>query len=844
MHFLVLIFLFNGITGKIQGVVRDEETKEPIAFADVIITNTEMGSATDENGNFFILNVPTGIYTIEASYIGYQTKRIENVLVEADRATRLNITLRKSAIELAPVTVYGETPVIKKDYVATTQIMRRAEIATLPVDYTPTLITFQAAVARRDTTLHVRGGRSTEVQYMVDNVSIIDPQTGDLAIGISKGIVDEVIFLPGGFDVEYGRAMSGVVNLISEKPQKKLQANCYAKTEKIMPFYFDFGYENYQSTLHLPAAKNLQGLVSIDIMQTNDWDPRLYILPHKQRQDYSVYSKWQLAPSGKIKVNLSGAKSRSQFDRYSGPDPFFKFHLDHYRSDMRKGDLEALNVNYLPDNRKLFNLTMSRLYTKSTYGVREPGSSGVFEDYRFRNWQSLEWPSGTNRNPFGVAHYKVISEGDYPQYQEKSSEVYNINLKTHLQLHRYHELRAGAEYVFQTLDNFTYLVCGDTLNPLADDYTHQPEEYSIYVQDNIDYRGLFAKLGLRYDYFAVDIAGVEPKINISPRVGCSFMVTEKFLFRVNIGRYVQPPLYDYVYTFYELLPLAPHYLPYITVVGNPALVPEKTMSYELGFQGLVKQNLTITTSLFNKEVSDLTGTRYIQALPLGYFQYYNVEYALIRGMETILEYSNNFFTGKISYTLSWAKGTSSRAGEYADTSIVRPAEEYYLDFDQRHRIFIQGGLKGPAGTNVSVLTYLGNGFPYTPPGYLGKYQERNIFHLPFQRQIDCVFSKHFSVRQVSCNILCEVINLLDQRYEVAPHYPLVPLEKIRPDDFNDYLTLTNPYYSPAADLNHDGIMTPYEAYHSYRNLIIATDDWVSAYTAPRRARIGIVLGLR
>ncbi len=844
MHFLVLIFLFNGITGKIQGVVTDEETKEPIAFADVIITNTEMGSATDENGNFYILNVPTGIYTIEASYIGYQTKRIENVLVEADRATRLNITLKQSAIELAPVTVYGETPVIKKDYVATTQIMRRAEIATLPVDYTPTLITFQAAVARRDTTLHVRGGRSTEVQYMVDNVSIIDPQTGDLAIGISKGIVDEVIFLPGGFDVEYGRAMSGVVNLISEKPQKRLQANCYAKTEKIMPFYFDFGYENYQSTLHLPAAKNLQGLVSIDIMQTNDWDPRLYILPHKQRQDYSIYSKWQFAPSGKIKVNLSGAKSRSQFDRYSGMDPFFKFHLDHYRSDMRNGDLEALNVNYLPDNRKLFNLTMSRLYTKNTYGVREPGSSGVFEDYRFRNWQSLEWPRGTNRNPFGVAHYKVISEGDYPQYQEKSSEVYNINFKTNLQLHRYHELRAGAEYIFQTLDNFTYLVCGDTLNPLADDYTHQPEEYSIYVQDNIDYRGLFAKLGLRYDYFAVDIAGVEPKINISPRVGCTFMVTEKFLFRVNIGRYVQPPLYDYVYTFYELLPLAPQYLPYITVVGNPALVPEKTMSYELGFQGLVKQNLTITTSLFNKEVSDLTGTRYIQALPLGYFQYYNVEYALIRGMETILEYSNNFFTGKISYTLSWAKGTSSRAGEYADTSIIRPAEEYYLDFDQRHRIFIQGGLKGPAGTNVSVLTYFGNGFPYTPPGYLGKYQERNIFHLPFQRQIDCVFSKQFSVRQIACNILCEVINLLDQRYEVAPHYPLVPLEKIRPDDFNDYLTLTNPYYSPAADLNHDGIMTPYEAYHSYRNLIIATDDWVSAYTAPRRARIGIVLVLR
>ncbi len=841
--FLLMVFLFSGITGKIQGIVKDEDSREPIAFADLVILNTEMGSATDDNGNFYILNVPSGRYTIEASCLGYQTKRIENVVVEVDQTTRLNITLKQTAIEIAPVTVYGETPAIKKDYVAATQIVRKAEIATLPVDYTPTIITFQAAVAHADTALHVRGGRATEVQYMIDNVSIIDPQTGDLAINISKGIVDEVIFLPGGFDVEYGRAMSGVVNMISERPEKRLQGKIYAKTEKIMPFYFDFGYENYQSTIHLPATKNLQGLVSMDIMQTNDWDPRLYILPHKQRDDYALYSKWLFVPSGKMKCSFSGAKSRSQFDRYSGPDPFFKFHLDHYRSDMRKGDLEAVNINYLPDERKLLNLTISRLYTIRTYGVREIGNYGFFDDFVFRNYRTLKWPYASNRNPFGVIYPKVISEGDYPQYQEKSSEIYNLSLKTNLQLHRYNELRVGTEYIYQTLDNFTYFVCGDTLNPITDDYQHQPKEYSVYVQDNIDYKGFYAKLGARYDYWAVDIEGVKPKINISPRIGCSFLVTENFLFRANIGRYIQPPLYDYAYSYYGILPLTPQYLKYISVVGNPELTQEKTMSYEIGFQGLVKENLIATTNLFYKDISDLTGTRYVVQLPLGYFQYYNVEYANVKGLETIWEYNNNFFSGKISYTLSWAKGTSSYAGEYADTSTNRPAQDYYLNFDQRHRLFIQGGLKGPVGTNIFLLAYFGNGFPYTPPGYLGKYEERNIFHLPFQRQIDCVIAKQFNFNRFSFNIQMEVINLLDQRYEVAPHYPLMPLEKITAEDFVDDLPLTNPYYSPAADFNHDGIMTSYETFHSFRNLIIATDDWVAAYTAPRRARIGITINL-
>ncbi len=843
VNFILIMFIFSGITGKIQGVVKDEGTKEPISFADVIILNTEMGSATDDNGNFFILNVPSGRYTIEVSCVGYQTKRIENIFVEVDQTIRLNITLKQTAIEVAPVTVYGETPLIKKDYVATTQIVRKTEIATLPVDYTPAIITFQAAVAKTDTALHVRGGRATEVQYMIDNVSIIDPQTGDVAIEISKGIVDEVIFLPGGFDAEYGRAMSGVVNLISERPQKNLRGHLYAKTEKIMPFYYDFGYENYQSMMHLPVTKNLQGFASIDIMQTNDWDPRLYILPHKQRDDYSIYSKWLFTPSAKFNLSLSGVKSRSQFDRYSGPDPFFKFHLDHYRSDMRKGELAALNLNYLLDSKKLFNLTISRLHTKKIYGVRETGNYGIFDDFEFRDYRTLKWPRGTHRNPFGVAHYKVISEGDYPQYQEKTSEVYNINLKTNLQIHQYHELKAGAEYIYQNLDNFTYFVCGDTLNPIADNYAHKPKEYSVYVQDNIDVKGFYAKVGARYDYFAVDIEGIEPKINISPRVGCSFLVTENFLFRANIGRYVQPPLYDYIYSYYELLPLASQYYKYISVVGNPDLSPEKTMSYEIGFQGLLRENSIATMNVFYKDVSDLIGTRYIWQLPLGYFQYYNVEYANIKGLETIWEYSNNIFSGKISYTLSWAKGTSSYAGEYADTSVSRPAQDYYLNFDQRHRIFIQGGLKAPLGTNVYLLAYFGNGFPYTPPGYLGKYEERNIFRLPFQRQIDCVIAKGFNIRRTSFNLQLEIINLLDQRYEVAPHYPLMPLEKVRVEDFNDYLSLTNPYYSPAADFNHDGIITPYETFHSFRKLIIATDDWVAAYTAPRRARIGVKINL-
>jgi outer membrane receptor protein involved in Fe transport len=839
------LFIMTGITGKIQGVVMDQNTDEPIPYTNILVVNTEIGAATDDNGNFFILNVPPGRYTIEVSCLGYQTKIIKDVIVEIDQSTRLDISLRQTPIEIEPITVTSERPVVKKDMVGTTYIVRKSELAYLPVDYTINLVTFQPSVAHMDTAIHVRGGRAHEVLYLIDNVSIIDPQTGDLAINLSKAIVDEVIFLPGGFDVEYGRAMSGVINMVTSHPSDKLQGTMYGKTETLMPFYYDFGYENVRSSFHIPISRRFKGIVSLDIMHTDDWDPKLYILPHKQRDDYSLYGKWIYAPSGKLNFSVSGAQSRTQFGRYN---TLWKFYLDHYRSDMRTGNLQIFNMSYLPNSRNLFNVTISRLYTTRTYGVREPGSYGPFENFIFRDYTTLTWPRSSIRNPFGVDLFWIPGEGDYPEYQNKSSLVMKAHVNATLQFHENHEVKAGGEYAYMDFGNFSYFV-HDTIFQIIDEYQYKPKEYSLFVQDNVDYKGLYAKIGCRYDYFSSGIEGIEPRTVISPRFGFSFMVTDKFLFRTNIGRYAQPPLYDHMYEYYNLLPL-PSYIGvsnWLPLIGNPDLGPEKTTSYEIGLQGEIKKNLIATINTFYKEIFDLVGTRYIppHIVTYDFVSYLNVEYANVKGIEAILEFTTSVFTGKLSYTISWARGTSSYAEEVyyryyhenPDTSIVPPATEYYLDFDQRHRIFVQGIVQLPLQTQLYLFGYFGNGFPYTPPGPEGKYEERNINLHPNQRQIDCVISKSLTVGTVSLTVDLEIIDLLDARYEVAQHYPL--LGTINPDDFNSYISLTSSYYSPAADINHDGLITPYEEYKAYYLLNEASDDWVNAFTSPRRARIGI-----
>ena len=333
------------------------------------------------------------------------------------------------------------------------------------------------------------------------------------------------------------------------------------------------------------------------------------------------------------------------------------------------------------------------------------------------------------------------------------------------------------------------------------------------------------------------------------------MITDKLFFRANIGRYTQPPLYDYVYRYYNLLPF-PQYLDYLFwhikgILGNPGLKPEKTTSYEVGFQGIVNRNLIMNFSAYSKSATDLVGVR--RAI-VGYklhHRYFNIEYADINGIEIVFDLIGDVISGKISYSLSWAKGTSSYADdvywryyyENSDTNFVPPAEEFYLDFDQRHRIFIQCDAQLPFDTKFYVFGYFGNGFPYTPPGAEGKYYERDILLFPFQKQIDCYLSKKIPLGQTLVQIYAEILNLFNWKNQISCLGPIVPISWVKLENFQGSITISSSYYHPAADFNHDGIITPIEQYHAYLDLVYATDESPSNYNPLRRIRVGISIGL-
>lgn len=246
--FLSLCFFistaWSGTTGKIAGKVTDKKTKEGIPSAIVTIVGTSLGAATDPDGNYVIVNVPPGTYNVSISYIGYQPTRVKDVGVNVDFTTTLNIQLNESSVELGEFVVEGErTPLIRQDQTNPVVAVTAENFATLPVTTVNEVIGLQAGVVVDDDgDLHVRGGRSNEISFTVNGISVNNPYDNQSAIGIATNAVQEVTVSTGTFSAEYGNALSGVVNYVTKEGGEKTNASLrvltgdyYSKDENVFP---------------------------------------------------------------------------------------------------------------------------------------------------------------------------------------------------------------------------------------------------------------------------------------------------------------------------------------------------------------------------------------------------------------------------------------------------------------------------------------------------------------------------------------------------------------------------------------------------------------------------------
>ncbi|MBI5472515.1 MAG: TonB-dependent receptor [Ignavibacteriae bacterium] len=531
---------WSGTTGKISGEVKDSQTGEAIVGASVMLQGTTLGAATNLDGYFVILNIPPGKYNLAASAVGYAKKTVTGVSVSVDLTTNQNFQLASEAVQAEEVVVTAEKPVVKKDLTSSEARVDASTIESLPVSEVSEVLALQAGITQdRDGGIHIRGGRTSEVAYWVDGVSVTDAYDNSQAVQVDNNSVQELQVISGTFNAEYGQAMSGIVNIVTKDGDQKFAGNLSAYSGDYVTrddgIFFNLTDRN-------PFANhNIEGSVSGPIPET---PLTFYVSGRYFRSDGYLYANEIVNPDGRPLPGNSATfdaegnlLSRTFVDRpmsmtnrirRSGQAKLTlqlgggtKFSLSAIGSNI---DYRDYNHDYLlipsadvgkHDN----NYNLTALWTQSM------GSSSFltlnayylfkeFREYLYENPLDLRYVVDPDILQANAGGYKFRIVGTNNHQFKRSTATRGAKLDYTDQVSQLHQLKAGAEMKLHKLFLEDYSVTNgenaqgrvvpmipERTGPLFESYNEQPIEFSAYIQDKLEYDRMVVNVGVRFDYF-------------------------------------------------------------------------------------------------------------------------------------------------------------------------------------------------------------------------------------------------------------------------------------------------------------------------------------------------------
>ena len=216
LFFLVQTALFGGTTGKIAGKVTDENG-EPVPYANVILEGTEIGAQTKENGTYIIINIDPGTYNVVCQRGGFKPAKVTGVQISLDITTIQNIKISRTAVQIDDFDVSeARVEMVQASKTGSGRTIKAEDMELAPVDNLGDVIALQAGVSISGGELHFRGGRSNEVVYTIDGMSVSDAVDGGSALTVDMDAVEYTDVKTGGFTAEYGNAQSGIINITTK----------------------------------------------------------------------------------------------------------------------------------------------------------------------------------------------------------------------------------------------------------------------------------------------------------------------------------------------------------------------------------------------------------------------------------------------------------------------------------------------------------------------------------------------------------------------------------------------------------------------------------------------------
>lgn len=302
--FLVMffpVFLFSQEAGKIAGTVTDEATGERLAGANVLVEGTSFGTASDADGNYIILGVTVGVYTVRCEYIGYRPVRISNVRVSSRLTTDTDFALTSQALELGVVEVVAERPLINFSATNAVRSITSEQIANFASRDVASFFSLHPGVVISNNRVHIRGSRASEVGFELEGAStkaivqagVIQGGGGAPTAesggggGFNLGSViaealEEVTVQSGGYGADLGGANAGIIQQKLKTGGESLSASVLYETDGLAPALggdetFSYGTTDITATLGGPLLSNrVRFFGAVQKLHTDDFTPQYW----------------------------------------------------------------------------------------------------------------------------------------------------------------------------------------------------------------------------------------------------------------------------------------------------------------------------------------------------------------------------------------------------------------------------------------------------------------------------------------------------------------------------------------------------------------------------------------
>ena len=373
---------------QLNGSVKDQ-TGNVIVKAIVTLrnqdTNRVYAATTNSDGYYILANVPPGNYELSAVYTGFGKAVQKDVVLRVAQIATIDISL-KVAVATEVVEVKTEAAVIEPTRTEVSQVVATEQIQSLPISgrlftdfallspgVTTGRISLQSTFTDPSTTRISFGGqRDLSNSVTVDGADNINSATGSQRATPSQEAVSEFRVVNNSFGAEYGRALGGIVNIVTKSGTNDLHGSVYE--------YFQNNATNAKSILTQPG---------FDILRQNQFgatlggpirkDRTFFFLNYEgqrrgQSPTYPALLVNNLAAINALKASLGIAPENLGVLKTANVDNGF-IKLDH-----QFNDANWLSVRYLIQDATNLNMLVGDTLDGGGVGAPSSGRNGLLRD--------------------------------------------------------------------------------------------------------------------------------------------------------------------------------------------------------------------------------------------------------------------------------------------------------------------------------------------------------------------------------------------------------------------------------------------------------------------------------